>query len=113
MTRTRPARLTDIVGIGVDRMGKVADATARDLLRLENLDTDVPPDPDVIACTRAAVEEDRFNSYLPFVGQQRLREVVARHVSAISGLDYSVDQVIVSAGGLSGILNVLLATIEA
>ena len=112
MAYTRPARLTHIAGIGVDRMGKVADATARDLLRLENLDTDVPPDPDVIACTRKAVAEDRFNSYLPFVGQQRLREAVARHVSSNSGVDYSLDQVIVSAGGLSGILNVLLATVD-
>ena len=112
MAHTRPVRLTHIAGIGVDRMGEIADAAARDLLRLENLDTDVPPDPDVIACTRTAVAEDRFNSYLPFVGQQRLREVVARHFSSISGVDYSSDQVIVSAGGLCGILNVLLASID-
>lgn len=112
MTHARPSRLTHIAGIGVDRMGTLADAAGRNLLRLENLDTDVPPDPDVIACTRAAVAEDRFNSYLPFVGQQRLREAVAHHVSSISRVDYSPDQVIVSTGGLCGILNVLLATID-
>ncbi|HLI96472.1 MAG TPA: pyridoxal phosphate-dependent aminotransferase [Candidatus Baltobacteraceae bacterium] len=112
MDHIRPARLTHVAGIGVDRMGMLADAAASDLLRLENLDTDVPPDPDVIACTRAAVAEDRFNSYLPFVGQERLRNAVARHVSSVSGVDYSAAQVIISAGGLSGILNVLLATID-
>lgn len=113
MAHSRPVRLTHIAGIGVDRMGSLADATARDMLRLENLDTDIPPDPEVIACTRVAVAEDRFNSYLPFTGQIRLRESVARHVSSVSGVDYGPDQVIVSAGGMSGILNVLLATIDA
>lgn len=39
--RSRPVRLERIAGIGVDRMGALADAGGRDLLRLENLDTDV------------------------------------------------------------------------
>jgi hypothetical protein len=38
MTRRRPKRLEHIAGIGVDRMGAIADAGGRDLLRLENLD---------------------------------------------------------------------------
>jgi aspartate/methionine/tyrosine aminotransferase len=108
----RPERLRHVAGIGVDRMGSLADASGRDFLRLENLDTDLPPDPEVLARTREAVAEDRANSYLPFVGQDRLRDAVARHVSDRSGLAYGRDQVIISAGGLSGILNVLLATID-
>jgi len=52
-------------------------------------------------------------SYLPFVGQAHLRDVAARHVSRVSGVAYSGDRnCVISAGGLSGILNVLLATIE-
>jgi N-succinyldiaminopimelate aminotransferase len=43
MTRHRPDRLRHIAGIGVDRMGSIADASGRDFLRLENLDTDIPP----------------------------------------------------------------------
>ncbi|WP_186418395.1 pyridoxal phosphate-dependent aminotransferase [Bosea sp. CS1GBMeth4] len=113
MSRSRPARLRHIAGIGVDRMGSIADASGKDFLRLENLDTDIPPDPAAIARTVRAAGEDADNSYLPFIGQPRLREVAARHVSAVSGVSYSGERnCVISAGGLSGILNVLLATIE-
>jgi N-succinyldiaminopimelate aminotransferase len=113
MTRHRPTRLKDIAGIGVDRMGSIADASGRDVLRLENLDTDIPPDPAAIERTRAAAAEDAANSYLPFVGQIRLREAAAGHVSALSGIPYSGERnCVIAAGGLSGILNVLLATVD-
>ncbi|HKX09104.1 MAG TPA: pyridoxal phosphate-dependent aminotransferase [Stellaceae bacterium] len=113
MTRHRPARLEDIAGIGVDRMGSIADASGRDFLRLENLDTDIPPDPAAIERTRAAAAEDAANSYLPFVGQTRLRDIAARHVTALSGVRYAGERnCVIAAGGLSGILNVLLATVD-
>lgn len=110
--RPRPARLSGITGIGVDRMGALADAAGRDLLRLENLDTDVPPDAAAVAQTLLAAAEDRANSYLPFVGNTRLREAAARHVAALSGVPYTRDNVVISAGGLSGVLNALLALVE-
>ena len=113
MQRSRPARLRDITGIGVDRMGSIADGSGRDLLRLENLDVNIPPDAAAIARTGEAAASDAANSYLPFVGQLRLREAVARHVSGISGVEYSGERnCLICAGGLSGILSVLLATIE-
>ena len=113
MQWTRPARLRHVASIGVDRMGSIADASGKGLLRLENLDVDIPPDPAAIAQTREAASADAANSYLPFIGQIRLREAAARHVSTLSGITYSGDRnCIISAGGLSGILNVLLATID-
>ncbi|MGH7049966.1 MAG: pyridoxal phosphate-dependent aminotransferase [Acetobacteraceae bacterium] len=112
MPRPRPARLQHIAGIGVDRMGSLADTSGRALLRLENLDTDIPPDRAAVERTREAAGEDAANSYLPFVGQDRLRAVVARHVSGLSGVAYTARNVVIAAGGLSGILNALLATIE-
>jgi N-succinyldiaminopimelate aminotransferase len=113
MTRLRPKRLEHITGIGVDRMGAIADAGTRDFLRLENLDTDVPPDPEAIERTRRAASIDDDNSYLPFVGQTHLRNAAAAHVARLSGAAYSGERnVVIAAGGLSGILNVLLATIE-
>jgi aspartate/methionine/tyrosine aminotransferase len=113
MSRQRPERLRHIAGIGVDRMGAIADASGKDFLRLENLDVDIPPDPEAIAHARDAIGRDRDNSYLPFVGQTRLRDAVARHVSAMAGIAYSgARNCIITAGGCAGILNVLLATIE-
>ena len=112
MKRIRPARLEYIVGIGVDRMGSLADDAGTDMLRLENLDTDIPPDAEALALTRASIDQDSANSYLPFVGQNRLRASAARHVSSLSGVAYTKDNVVISAGGLSGILNALLAVLE-
>lgn len=112
MTRNRPTRLAHIAGIGVDRMGSLADHAGTDLLRLENLDTDIPPTEEALEFTRAAIARDSANSYLPFVGQDRLRRAAASHLSSQTGLAYRPDNVVISAGGLSGILNALLATLE-
>ncbi|KAK2601770.1 hypothetical protein QQS21_004654 [Conoideocrella luteorostrata] len=112
MPRDRPTRVQQLQGIGVDQMGAFADAAAADLLRMENLDTDIPPDKEAIIRTEAAATMDDDNSYLPFVGQKRLRRIVVDHVSRASGVAYSADRnCVISAGGLSGILNVLLATV--
>ncbi len=101
-----------IAAIGVDRMGSIGDASDQDLLRLENLDSDIPPDPRAIARTREAAGEDSANSYLPLVGQERLRRIAAAHVSSLSGVNYTAENCVIVAGGLSGLLNVLLATTE-
>lgn len=113
MRRHRPARLDGMAGIGVDRMGDLADAAGADLLRLENLDTDLRPSAAALAATRAALDDDAANSYLPFVGQDRLRAAAAAHVSRLSGVAYEGRRnALVAAGGLSGILNALLALVE-
>ena len=113
MTYRRPDRLQHIAGIGVDRMGLIADVSGEDYLRLENLDVDIPPDPDAVARTREAASSDSDNSYLPFVGQTGLRDTAAAHVSVLTGNTYTGSgNCIISAGGLAGILNVLLATID-
>src|SRR5262249_34361529 len=110
----RPARLAGMTGIGVDKMGDLADkAGGADVLRLENLDTDVPPHPAAVEATRRAAADDASNSYLPFVGQTRLRRAVAAHIARLSGAPCREQNVIISAGGLSGILNVLLAIVDA
>jgi N-succinyldiaminopimelate aminotransferase len=114
MLSMRPARLAGMTGIGVDKMGDLADAAGpADVLRLENLDTDVPPHPAAVEATRRAVVDDASNSYLPFVGQTRLRRAVAAHVARLSGAPCDGDRnVLISAGGLSGTLNVLLALVD-
>lgn len=108
------SRLQHIPGIGVNVMGERADA-ARDpsMLRLENLDTDVRPPDIALRYTREAVDRDDANSYLPFEGHLDLRVAAAGHVGRLSGRRYDPDRECVSvAGGLNGILNVLLAITE-
>lgn len=108
------SRLQHIPGIGVNVMGERADA-ARDpsMLRLENLDTDVRPPEIALRYTREAVDRDDANSYLPFEGHRDLRVAAAEHVGRLSARPYDPDRECVSvAGGLNGILNVLLAITE-
>jgi len=114
MTRARPTRLGAIPGIGVDRLGDAADALADPaVLRLENLDTDIRPHPAALAATRQAIDLDPANSYLPFLGQDRLRRAATAHVGRLSGIDYDWRRCcVISAGGCSGVFNSLLATID-
>ena len=108
------SRLAHIPGIGVNVMGDRADAAADPtMLRMENLDTDLRPPAVALDHTRRAVEDDEANSYLPFEGHLDLRTAAAGLVSRLSGRQYDPARECVSvAGGLNGILNVLLAITE-
>ena len=108
------SRLAGMAGIGVDRMGNLADQLKDPrVLRLENLDTDLRPPPGVVETTQRAATLDEANSYLPFLGMDALRKAAAALVSRTSGIDYDWNaSTIVTAGSLTGILNVLLAVLE-
>ena len=108
------SRLREIPGIGVDVVGDAADAAADpEILRLENLDTDLRPPAVALEVTRAAVDDDAANSYLPFPGHLGLREAAAAHVGRLAGRAYDATaECVVTAGGLNGVLNALLATVE-
>ena len=128
MAERRTARVQSLAGIGVDRMGALAarqeeSSTAKPgagdgydkPLRMENLDTDVPPNPVALEATTKALTSKEDNSYLPFIGQLGLRKAAAAHVSRMTGnvAHYSGEEnCVITAGGLSGILNTLFATVE-
>lgn len=108
------SRLAHLTPIGVEQMGDLADTLADpSMLRLENLDTDLRPPAGALEFTKRAVDDDAANSYLPFFGLDVLRQAAAALVGRQAGQTYDwKTECIISAGGLSGILNVLLATLE-
>lgn len=108
------SRLEHISRIGVEQMGDLADSLDDgDVLRLENLDTNIRPPPEAVAVTRAAIDDDNANSYLPFFGLDVLRQAAASLVGRQSGQVYDwKTECVISAGGLSGIFNTLLAILE-
>jgi aspartate/methionine/tyrosine aminotransferase len=108
------SRLRDMSGIGVDEVGEAADAVSDPrMLRLENLDTDLKPPEVALETTRSAIDQDEANSYLPFQGHLALRAAAAAHVSAITAHSYDPhSHCVIVAGGLNGVLNTLLATVE-
>lgn len=107
-------RLASIPGIGVDRVGDAADSMRdADILRLENLDTDLRPPAAALRATHQAIDDDAANSYLPFLGLPALRQAAVERVGRAAGCVYdAASECIVSAGGLAGILNVLLSILE-
>jgi aspartate/methionine/tyrosine aminotransferase len=108
----RPNRLAALPELGVDAAARAA---GRDpgVLRLENLDTDIPPPPAVLAATRESVGCDDANSYLPFNGLLELREAVAERLAIQTGVDYDPEQdVVITCGGTEGLFDALLATVQ-
>lgn len=108
------SRLEHITKIGVEQMGELADSLSDPaVLRLENLDTNIPPPASAIEFTRIAAGDDDANSYLPFLGMDAIRQAACGLVGRQSGQEYDwKTESVISAGGLSGILNTLLATLE-
>lgn len=110
-------RTETMTAIGVERMGDIADALSKPtILRFENLDTDILPPIEALKTSETAVYEDDANSYLPFFGHNELRQAATSLVTQLSGLPEGTydwrKQCFISAGGLSGILNSLLACIN-
>jgi aspartate/methionine/tyrosine aminotransferase len=108
----RAKRLHNVPGFGID---KVAEAAGDDpeILRLENLDIDLPPPPGVVEATRAAVGPDEYNSYLPFSGRADMKEAVADHVERRSGIRYNPgNEIVITSGDTDNLLDVLLATTD-
>ena len=83
--------MAGIPGFGIDR---VAAAVGNDpeVLRLENLDTDVVPPQEALRATREAVGQAEANSWLPFTGKADLRQAVADQLAARSGVAYTTPQ---------------------
>ena len=108
------SRLQHITKIGVEEMGDLADSLSDpDVLRLENLDTNILPPESAITVTRKAIVDDDANSYLPFFGLDSLRKAATGLVERQSGMKYDwKTESLICAGGLSGILNVLLSSLE-
>src|SRR5215831_6001866 len=110
--RRVPRRLAGIPGFGIDR---VAEAAGHDpeVLRLENYDTDIPPHPDAVEATRAAIGRDDANSYLPFSGLDEMKAAVAELIARRGGPRYDpFQEIVITDGDGSAILNALLVVTD-
>jgi aspartate/methionine/tyrosine aminotransferase len=102
-------RLEGIPGFGIDRVAEAAGSDP-EVLRLENYDTDIPPHPDAVEVTRAAVGRDDANSYLPFSGLDEMKEAVAELIARRGGPTYDpYGEIVITDGDGAAILNALLA----
>ena len=91
-------RLEHIPGFNIDRVAAAA-GDDPDVLRMENLDTDIPPPAAAMDATRAAIGDDDANSWLPFTGRADLKEAVAAYIERRGGPRYDGRREIVITSG--------------
>jgi aspartate/methionine/tyrosine aminotransferase len=114
----RAERLGSIHGFGIDQVAAAADQPTRanpdwPVLRMENLDTDLPLPPEAVSATIEGLERPESNSWLPFTGDMALRAAIADFTAERCGHRYDPErEVVITVGGMEGLLNVLLATVD-
>lgn len=105
-------RLEQIPGFSIDRVAAAA-GDDPDILRLENLDTDIRPPVAAIDATRAALYEDEANSWLPFTGRDDLKEAIAAFIERRGGPSYDGPrEVVVTPGEGVAMLTALYSTTD-
>jgi aspartate/methionine/tyrosine aminotransferase len=114
----RAERLGPIRGFGIDQVAAAADEPARanprwPVLRMENLDTDLPLPPEAVRVTAESLETPAANSWLPFTGDLELRAAIADFTAARTAHRYDPErEIVITVGGMEGLLNVVLATVN-
>jgi N-succinyldiaminopimelate aminotransferase len=111
-------RFEPVRGFGIDRVAAAAGgATAAKpewpVLRMENLDTDLPLPPEAVAVTAESLETPAANSWLPFTGDLQLREAISDFTAERTGHRYDHErEIVITCGGMEGLLDVVLATVN-
>src|SRR5215210_782033 len=104
----RSRRLDDIPGFNIDRVAAAA-GDDPEVLRLENLDTDIAPPAAALEATRASVGEDDANSWLPFNGREDLKEAVVGYIERRGGPRYDPRrEAVITCGEGEAMLDALL-----
>ena len=113
----RAERLEGIVGFGIDRVAAASETAGGShggpILRMENLDTDLPLPPEALEVTRAKLDDPKSNSWLPFTGDLDLRAAISDFTAERTGHRYDPErEIVITAGGMEGLLNALLCTVD-
>jgi N-succinyldiaminopimelate aminotransferase len=112
MERFLAERLSGIPGFAIDRMANLADQLV-EVIRMENADTNLAPPSHVIAATREALNQARYNSYLPFTGLDELKEAVALRYQVDDGLEYEpASEILITCGATEAMTDVLLSLVN-
>src|SRR5512137_1005254 len=68
--------------------------------------------PDYIKEAAKKAIDDNYSKYPPVPGYDDLRKAISKKFKDENGLDYSPDQIIVSAGGKHALINVILSIVN-
>jgi aspartate aminotransferase len=68
--------------------------------------------PDYVKDAAKKAIDDNYSKYPPVPGYTDLREAISKKFKAENGIDYSPDQVVVSAGGKHSLINIILSIVN-
>jgi len=112
----RAERLRAVRGFGIDRVAAAAETMSsadRPVLRMENLDTNLPLPPEAVSATVAGLHTPEANSWLPFTGDLGLRSAISEFTAVRSGHVYDPErEIVITSGGMEGLFDVVLALID-
>jgi aspartate/methionine/tyrosine aminotransferase len=105
-------RLSEIPGFNIDKVAAAA-GDDPDVLRMENLDTDVEVPVGVKEATKEAVDRLDANSWLPFDGKPEMKQAVADFIERRSGMRYDpLGEVVITGDDGDAMLNALFVTTD-
>lgn len=105
------ARIGQSATIAMTQRAREMRAAGRDVIALSNGQPDLPPPENIRRAAIRAIERGE-SKYPPVPGIPELREAVVRKFRRENGLDYRVEQTIVSTGGKQVLANALLGTLH-
>jgi aspartate/methionine/tyrosine aminotransferase len=113
----RARRMEPVRGFGIDRVAAAAATAQRDrslpVLRLENLDTNLPLPPEAVSATVEGLSTPEANSWLPFTGDLSLRAAVSDFTAERTGHRYDPErEIVITSGGMEGLLDAVLALVD-
>jgi aspartate aminotransferase len=82
-----------------------------DVISLSLGEPDFNTPDDIKEAAKKAID-DNFSFYPPVPGYTDLRQAIARKFKEENGLDYSPEQIIVSAGGKHTLINIMLSVVD-
>ena len=111
LTAARLDRISPSQTIAISQKARALAAEGRDIISLSAGEPDFDTPPNIKRAAIAAIERGE-TKYTDVSGTRALREAVCAKFRRENGIDYAVDEVMVSTGGKQVIFNAMLATLD-
>ena len=111
-TSARVRALTESVTLAITAKAKALRAAGEDVIGFGAGEPDFPTPAHVVAAAEAACADPVMHRYTPTPGQPALREAIAAKTARDSGLETSVDEVLVANGGKQALYNAFQALVD-
>ena len=104
-------RLSESATIAMSRKARELKAAGRDIISLSLGEPDFDT-PNAIKAAGIQAIDDNFTHYPPVPGYGEVRQAICDKLKRDNGLDYALDQIVVSTGAKHSLMNVVLSLVD-